>query len=231
MGFSGVEAAGYAEGKFYGLSPQVFKQKVVDMGMDILSSHAGLSLAENIQDTDWEEVWEWWEQAITAHKAADIGYIIVPWMPVPKTLSDLKVYCDYYNEIGRRCQLAGIKFGYHNHAFEFDEIENETMYDFMLEQTDPELVLFQMDVYWVVMGKESPVEYFSNYPGRFGMLHLKDRKELGQSGMVGFDAILSRTEQAGARFVILEVGQYSFKPMQSVKMSYDYLVDNFGFTN
>src|SRR5690606_29775978 len=104
-------------------------------------------------------------------------------------------------------------------------------FDFMLEHTDPELVLFQMDGYWVVMGKESPAEYFSNYPGRFGMLHLKDGTELRQSAMVGFDAILSHTEQAGARFVILEVGQYTFEPMQSFKMSYDYLVDNFGFTN
>jgi len=144
-------------------------------------------------------------------------------LPVPKTLADLKVYCDYYNQIGEKCNQAGIIFGYHNHAHEFQEIEGEIMYDYMLKNTDPEKVFFQMDVYWTVMGQKSPVEYFKNYPGRFKQLHLKDAKELGQSGMVGFDAIYRNIETAGAVYSIIEVEKYNFEPLESVKMSLEYL--------
>ena len=97
------------------------------------------------------------------------------------------------------------------------------MYDYMLEHTNPDLVFFQMDVYWTVRGQQSPVEYFQKYPGRFILLHIKDHKELGQSGMVGFDAIFKNTGVAGTKFLIVEVEQYTYTPIESVKLSLDYL--------
>ena len=99
------------------------------------------------------------------------------------------------------------------------------MYDYMLEHTNPDLVFFQMDVYWTVMGRKSPVEYFQKYPGRFTLLHIKDHKELGQSGMVGFDAIFKNTDVAGTKFLIVEVEHYNHTPAESVKISLDYLLN------
>ena len=72
----------------------------------------------------------------------------------------------------------------------------ELMLDYMLQHTNPEYVFFQMDVYWVVRGQNSPVDYFNKYPGRFTMLHIKDHREIGQSGMVGYDAIFKNTDTA-----------------------------------
>ena len=223
MGYTGIEAAGYANGQFYSLSPEDFKNEIESTGMKVLSSHLNKRLNDDVTTTDWDEVWQWWDVAIDAHKRAGMKYVIVPSMPRLKTLADLKVYCDYYNKIGEKCNQAGMRFGYHNHDFEFVKVEDQLMYDFMLKNTDPQKVFFQMDVYWVVKGGYSPVDYFHNYPGRFEVLHIKDNKELGQSGMVGFDAIFSNTEKAGAKYLVVEVEKYNFKPLESVKMSFDYL--------
>jgi sugar phosphate isomerase/epimerase len=226
IGYTGVEAAGYKDGKFYDLTPEEFKHKIEGAGMKLLSSHAGRSLnRENPANTNWESIWKWWDTAITAHKAAGIEYLITASMPRLTSLEHLKVYCDYYNEIGRKCKEQGIRFGYHNHAFEYVEFDGVTWYDYMIENTDPDLVFYQMDVYWTVKGGKSPVEYFKKYPGRFEILHIKDEKELGESGMVGFDAILKNRAIAGTKHLVIEIEKYEFPPMQSIKLGYDYLVE------
>lgn len=224
MGYKGIEAASYSDGKFYDLTPEQFKDKIEQSGMKVLSSHVGKRLNDDIASTDWNEIWQWWDVAIRAHKMAGMKYIVMPSMPKVKTLAELKNYCDYYNQIGEKCNAAGLRFGYHNHSFEFVEIEGEMMYDYMLKNTDPSKVFFQMDVYWVVRGGQSPVEYFKNYPNRFEILHLKDHKELGQSGMVGFDAIFRNAKEAGVKELVVEVEKYNYTPLESIKMSLDYLL-------
>jgi sugar phosphate isomerase/epimerase len=224
MGFTAVEAADYRDGKFYGKTPEEFKAAVAAAGMTVLSSHTAKQLsADELRTKDFSASLAWWDDAITAHVAAGMPYVVTPWMEVPKTLADLQTYCDYYNAIGQKCKERGLSFGYHNHAHEFTKIDGVMMYDYMLEHTNPEWVFFQMDVYWTVIGRQSPVDYFHQYPGRFTLLHIKDHKELGQSGMVGFDAILKNLATAGAKHLIVEVEQYHFSPAESVKISLDYL--------
>ena len=86
MGYTGIEAAGYSNGKFYGLSPEEFKKEIEANGLTILSSHTNKSLANDIAKTDWNEVWAWWDTAIKAHKKAGMKYIVVPSMPRTKHL-------------------------------------------------------------------------------------------------------------------------------------------------
>lgn len=225
MGYTGVETAGYADGKFYDLSPADFKKSIEDAGMEVLSSHTSRPLADSIAATNWDEVWAWWDTAIQAHKEAGMKYIVTPWMKTPTTLADLQAYCDYYNQIGEKCNAAGLRFGYHNHNFEFKEIEGQLMYDYMLKNTDPSKVFFQMDVYWVIEGGKNPVDYINNYPGRFELLHIKDELELGRSGKVNFEEIYNNAETAGAKYMIVEVERYTegLTPFESVKESYDFL--------
>jgi sugar phosphate isomerase/epimerase len=227
MGYTGVEAAGYGDGQFYGLSPADFKKSIEEVGMEVLSSHTARPLADSVAATNWDEVWAWWDTAIQAHKEAGMKYIVTPWMPTPATLADLQAYCDYYNQVGEKCNAAGLRFGYHNHDFEFKEIEGQLMYDYMLNNTDPSKVFFQMDVYWVVKGGKDPVDYFNNYPGRFELLHIKDELELGRSGEVDFESIYNNAETAGAKYMIVEVERYTegLTPFESVKESYDFLND------
>lgn len=226
-GYKGVEAADYNNGKFYGLSPEEFKSEIEAVGMEVLSSHTGRPLEGIIENTNWDEVWAWWDAAIDAHKRAGMKFIVTPWMPTPTSLEELSQYCDYYNQIGEKCNAAGIKFGYHNHNFEYKEIEDRIMYDYMLENTDPDKVFFQMDVYWTKQGGYDPVEYFNNYPNRFKLLHIKDEKELGGSDSVmDFDNIFKNIDQSGVEYLIVEVEHYNFEPLESIKMSIDYLLNN-----
>jgi sugar phosphate isomerase/epimerase len=239
MGYTYIEAAGYKDGKLYDMAPEDFKKAIEAAGMKVLSSHVTHPLVPaNADSIKWDDVWKWWDQCIAANKAAGAKYLINAWMPAPKTLDELKLYCDYYNKIGEKCKAQGIQFGYHNHDFEFGKVEVgktadgkpelETIYDYMLKNTDPNLVIFEMDVYWIMRGGQSSVEYFNKYPGRFQLLHIKDEKELGQSGMVGFDAIFNNIDKAGTKYIIVEVERYgdNLTPLQSTKQSLDYLQSN-----
>lgn len=226
MGYTAVEAADYRDGKFYGKTPAEFKAGIEGAGMTVLSSHTARQLSgKELAEKDFTEALKWWDECIDAHKAAGMTYIVTPWMSTPKTLKDLKTYCEYYNEIGKKCRAKGLSFGYHNHAHEFAKVEGKIMYDYMLENTDPEYVFFEMDVYWVVMGQQSPVDYFNRYKGRFELLHIKDREELGQSGMVGFDAIFRNTDVAGTKHLIVEAERGKREALETVRLCLDYLLN------
>ncbi|WP_437917845.1 sugar phosphate isomerase/epimerase family protein [Sphingobacterium sp. LRF_L2] len=226
MGYTFVEAAGYRDGKFYNTSPEEFKKNVEKAGMKVVSSHATKELSkEEIASGDFSESLAWWKECIKAHKAAGMIYIVTPWLSVPSSVEELAVQCRYLNEVGKLCKENGIKYGYHNHAHEFEKVEDKVvMLDYMLENTDAENVFFEMDVYWTVIGKASPVDYFKKYPGRFSALHIKDHREIGQSGMVGFDAIFANTDVAGVKHIFVELEEITSDLETGLKQSIDYLL-------
>lgn len=224
MGYTGVEAAGYKDGQFYNTSPEEFKKNVESVGMKVISSHATKALSkEELASGDFSESLKWWESCIAAHKAAGMKYIVTPWLSVPESKADLETEVKYLNEIGKLCKQAGLKYGYHNHSHEFTKVEDVVMLDYMIENTDPENVFFELDVYWTVIGKASPVDYFKKYPGRFSALHIKDHREIGQSGMVGFDAIFANTETAGVENIFVELEEVTNDLDQGLQESIDYL--------
>lgn len=226
MGYTSVEAACYSDGKLYGVDPEQYKADLEAAGLKSLSTHIGRNLSdEELASGDFTESMKWWDQAIAAHKAAGCKYAVCPSFAVPQTLAGLKTYCDYFNAIGAKCKENGMLFGYHNHSHEFNKVEDKVIYDFMLENTNPESVFFEMDVYWAVMGHAAPVEYFKKYPGRFTMLHIKDYRELGESGMVGFDAIFNNAGLAGMKDFIVEIEAFTKGDWkESMKACADYLL-------
>jgi len=228
MGYTAVETANYGDGKLYGMTPEDFKACMDKAGLKPISTHTtrGLSKEELAAGAPSEETMKWWDECIAAHKTAGMEYIVTPSQPIPETLKDLQIWCEYHNAIGKKCAEAGLKYGYHNHSGEFKKVEDQVMIDYMIQNTDPKNVFFEMDVYWTVMGKASPVEYFKKYPGRFKLLHIKDHKEIGQSGMVGFDAIFRNAEIAGVEHIIVEAEAYECEDMMDgVKMCADYLLN------
>ena len=224
MGYTFIEAAGYGDGSFYGMQPFDFKQLLNENGLRFLASHTGQPLPDS---TTWDATMEWWDTCIAAHKEAGVKYIVQPSMNKKGygTLADLKRYCDYFNAIGEKCNAQGIRFGYHNHDKEFEDVDGVVRYDYMLNNTDPDKVMFQLDLYWIMKGGKDAIAYFNAYPGRFELWHVKDEKELGESGLMNFEPIFKAASTAGMQHIIVEVERYNFTPLESVKKSLDYLVD------
>ena len=223
MGYGFVETAGYGDGKIYGMDPVEFKNLCENNGLDFLGAHTGQAIDSKEK---WDELMAWWDVCIAAHKAAGVKWIVQPFMGGTgyESLEGLKLYCEYFNAVGEKCNEAGIRFGYHNHDGEFTtEFEGKPVYDWMLELTDPAKVMFQLDLYWIDHGGKNALDYFEKYPGRFELWHIKDEAELGENGTMDFAAAFVQREKAGAEYGIVEVERYNFEPLVSVQKSLDYL--------
>ena len=221
MGYKTLEAAGYNDGLLYGMKPVELKKMVDDLGMRMTSSHIGKAYNKEQE----AEIYSWWDKAVEAHNALGVKYMVLPFMAVndSTTLDDIKCNCDYLSQVGLRTAAASIGFGYHNHDFEFKKIDDQIIYDFMLNNVSKDHVMFQMDVYWVVRGGYNPVDYMKKYGDQIKLLHIKDEKEIGASGMMDFEAIFNQANAIGIKDWYTEVERYSGKPEDSVKQSFDFL--------
>lgn len=220
MGFTTLEAANYAEGKIYGMSPSEFKKVVKDLDMKMTSAHLG---GPNYTKESHSTAMDWWKKALEDHLEVGVRFLVKPSMPNLKTLDELKMWCDFYNAIGEMTSASKVQFGYHNHAHEFEKIEDQIIYDSMIKYTDPKKVFFEMDVYWVTKGGAKPLDYMKKYPDRFPVLHIKDEKEIGESGQIDFKSIYETAYKNGLKDSFVEVERYNFAPIESVRKSYQYL--------
>jgi sugar phosphate isomerase/epimerase len=224
MGYKFVEPAGYENGKLYGIDPAAFKALCQSNGLTILSSHVGQDLPDA---ANWGKTMAWWDACIDAHVAAGAKFLIQPFMGdgAYRSLDTLKRYCEYFNKVGEKCKARGIQFGYHNHDKEFStNLGGQIIYDFMMANTDPTKVIFEMDLYWTVMGGANPVDYFNKYPGRIQLWHIKDKKEIGGAEtMMDFPAIWAAAPKSGMQYGIVEIEEYSFDQFTSCQKSIDFL--------
>lgn len=223
MGYKFVEPAGYANGKIYGMDPVAFKKLCNKNGMFVLCAH----VSQPLPNTDnWDKTMAWWDVCIDAHVKAGCKFLVQPSMggDAYKDINVLKKYCEYFNAVGAKCNAKGLRFGYHNHSNEFStKLEGEPVMDIMLKNTDPAKVMFEMDLYWVVEGGANPVDYFNKYPGRFELWHIKDKEEIGASGLMDFAAIWASAKKSGMQYGVVEVERYNFDEFTSCKKSIDFL--------
>ena len=222
IGYNSIEAAGYnaTDNTFYGMDIKSFVDFVNGLGMPLNSSHTVFELDAA-------------EKVIGAAAAAGAKYIIYPFLAEPfrTNLDGWKVTAEKFNKMGEIAKKNGIRFGYHNHAFEFEKKDGQIPYDILLSQTDPSLVTFEMDLYWVTRGGQNPLDYFKKYPGRFELWHVKDMVKTDDmffapvgTGRIDFAGIFAEKKSAGMKYFFVE--QDSFKnmdPIQAVEISYKYL--------
>src|SRR6201996_3022490 len=216
IGFKELESARSDKGNYYGLKPKEIRKITQDLGMKLRSGHIHV-------DNDWKKSLE---------EATETGqqYIISAVLPSKgQTADHYKESAEAFNKLGEACKKAGLHFGYHNHDSEFETVDGTVLYDVLLKYTDPSLVTMEMDLGWVVAAGHDPFHYFSVYPGRFPLWHLKDmdriRKqstEFGQ-GQVNIKGLLEQAKQSGMKYFFLEQEEYAHSAFESIRIDYDYL--------
>lgn len=228
-GYAYVETANYENGMFYGMTPADFKAYLESIGLTAKSAHMGMVTLENA------------DQLIADAKAAGIGYFVIPVPPMGMftvengvlgmkgTKEDL---LNVLKTLGEKCTDAGLQLLYHNHDFEFKPMADGTILtDYILENTDPAHVNFQMDLFWVTKAGADPLAYFEKYPGRFKAWHVKDMNAEGNfapvgTGSIDFAKILAEKDKSGMEYYLVEQDQtFGLDPMEAIKISHNGLVE------
>jgi len=210
-GYEGIEFAGY-----FGTSAKELKKVLNDTGLEACGSHTGFEPLEN----DFSK---------TVEYNLEIGnkYIIVPWIPeeMRNTAYSWERTAEKMNRMNDRLKKHGIKFGYHNHAFEFQKFNGIFGYDILAANTDSDILL-EIDTYWVEYSGESALEYVKKYKDRLDLIHIKDmddnkaNTEIG-AGNMDFPAIIAAASETD--WFIVEQEAYSIPMEQSIKISCNYL--------
>ncbi len=167
MGYTQVERAGT-----YGWTAQQFKRVLRRYDLWAHSSHDGFSIDRG--DANWLENWK---PAVEYANELDQKFIGFAWFPGPyNDKSFWQFLADRFDQAGAYARSQGLQFFYHNHDFEFtNKFDGRPAYDILLNETDARLVKFELDLYWIVYGGESPVHYLSDDPARYPLYHVKDR--------------------------------------------------------
>jgi sugar phosphate isomerase/epimerase len=216
LGFREVEFAGY-----FKHTPGEVKTILARNGLSAPSAHISTAdLRGNL------------EGAIDAAHTIGHQYLVCGYLPAEerRSLDDYKRFVDLLNSAGERANKAGIQFGYHNHDFEFAAADGRVPYEILLAGTDPRLVKMELDLYWITKAGQDPLKYFSTYPGRFPLVHVKDMDgtprhfftEVGQ-GTIDFKKIFAAAQKAGVKHYFVEQDETPASPFSSIKLSIDYL--------
>ncbi len=228
VGFKEVETYGYSsENGFWGLSVSEFKKLLSDNGLNSPSGHYGLDeyLSKEGTKSDFAYTLD------VAH-GLDQKYVIIPHISdkLRTSIDDYKRMADKLNEAGEMCKDAGLKLAYHNHAFEFEDYNGENGYEIFLNNTDKDLVVFEMDIYWIVRAGKDPVALFEENPGRFPLWHVKDMSKIDRelnteigAGTIDFHKIFEMAKEAGGKHFIIEQENFEMDPYKSLTQSFNYI--------
>jgi sugar phosphate isomerase/epimerase len=213
FGYEEVEFAGY-----FGRTPQQIHDALGASGLAGSASHVPV-----------ETLGADWDAQLEAAETMGHRYLVVAWLTPEQrsTIDDYKRYAELFNQAGERAQAAGIGFAYHNHDFEFLTLDGEVPFDVLLAETDPKLVRFELDLFWITKGGRDPLAYFGAHRGRFPLVHVKDMDAGGEmvrvgAGTIDFASIFARREEAGIEHAFVEHDNPT-DPFASIDASLDYL--------
>ncbi|HWJ90286.1 MAG TPA: sugar phosphate isomerase/epimerase [Flavisolibacter sp.] len=250
IGYKELESAGSSKGNFYGFKPKEFAAMVKRAGMHWRSAHVGgapfsmnqmMRMAKNAQDSARIKAYmekqkdapkplnltDNYQQLADAAAEGGITYLVCSSIPV-NTMDEIKKAVDVFSKTGEACKKNGVQFAYHNHQTEFDEIEGTRPFDYILNNTDKDLVKMELDLAWATKARQNPVELFRLHPGRYPLWHVKDLDKTSMnpaevgSGVVNFKPIFDNAKLSGMKYFFVEQDGAP-QPLQNVTHSYNYL--------
>lgn len=217
FGYKQIESYEGSMGIFWGMSHTEFKQFMDEQGLTLVSTHAN--------------VFENYQQKVD--QLAEIGatYITCPYIGPQETINDFYQLAEQFNELGQIANDAGLKFAYHNHAYSFEEVDGEIPQVVMMENTDPNLVDYQLDMYWVRAAGEDITEWLERYPNRFTSGHVKDfsggenpESVVIGTGTIDYPSILQVAQENGMEYFIVEQEAYTgTTPLDAARSNAEYM--------
>lgn len=250
IGYKELESAGSEKGNFYGFKPKELAAMIKDMGMTWRSAHVGgapfrmdqiMKMAKTAEDSARiQKMMERFKNAPKtlnlkdnyqelADAAAEggISYLVCSSIPV-NTLDEIKTAVEVFSKTGEACKKNGVQFAYHNHTTEFDEVEGHRPFDYILNNTDKDLVKMELDLAWATKAKQDPIALFKMHPGRFPLWHVKDLDKNTQApvevgtGIVDFKHAFDNVNESGMKYYFVEQDGAP-QPLQNIANSYNYL--------
>ncbi len=205
-GYKKVESFEGPKGIFWGMKNKEFKKVMDDLGMNLVSSHCN--------DTGNLATFE-----RKAAEAGEIGvkYLICAFKGPQKSLDNFKQFIDEFNACGEIAKKHGLRFAYHNHDYSFKAMDGVVPQDLMMQGTNPDLVDFEMDMYWTVAAGVDPVAYMEKYPNRFKLVHVKDLSKTAKGhescvigkGTIDYKSLLPKVAKRGVQHMIVEQEAYT----------------------
>ncbi len=213
IGYQEVEFAGY-----FGHSPREIREMLARTGLR--------SPAPHIQPTFETDAWA---RILDDANEAGHEYVIVASIPqrMRADLDGWRRTAEAMTGAGRRARAAGLQYAYHNHDFEFVEMDGRVAFDVFCEESDPDLVQIELDLYWIIHGGGDPVAFFNRWPGRIPLVHVKDRTAAGEmvdvgAGVIDWADLFQHIDQAGMKHFLVEHDRPD-GPFRSIEASYRYL--------
>ena len=206
-----------------------YKSMLDDLGLQVMSGHIPTgrtnpevegSLVNNFEKT--------------LEDANYLGqkYIVCPYLADSErtSLDDYKKTIELLNASGEKCKSAGITFAYHNHEFEFIEMDGVVPMEMIIEESDPDLVKIELDIYWSTRGKRDAVEMFNKYPNRFVLWHVKDMNKQRPEettfvgdGSIDYARVFENRANSGMEYYFVEQEHYPTPALDGIQKSFDYL--------
>lgn len=229
LGYSYIELFEYREGAYFGMPVKEMGALLNSLGLKLPSSHMLTGAAEpDLKGTIVND----WERAVADAKAMGQEYIVCAYLSdfERRSIDQYKRLAETFNRAGEVCRQYGIQFCYHNHDFEFFQLDGQIPYDVLLAETDPELMQMELDIYWIKKVGYSHLDYFGRYPGRFPLWHVKDMEDSPEqafaevgSGVINWPEAFAARSQAGMNYFFVEQDVSKRPPMESIAMSIQYL--------
>lgn len=228
-----IRALGYLEVEATWESYGKIRPMVEAAGLKAVSIHIDIPLVnKNADDMN---------RAVDQLKDWGFQYAVYPYVPENERggADTMKAFAGKLNRFGEKCRSAGIQFCYHNHAFESAPAGNQTLFQILIDNTDKNLVAFELDCFWLAVSGNNPAEFIKKLSGRVALLHCKDMaqgtghrfnesvpaaafKEVG-NGVLDWPAILRAASAAGVKHYFVEQDQTPGDPLMSLRQSYAYL--------